>query len=145
MDRPREPEASAIFAWMSGQAKDVEETFAALADLTDTAAEERRQRVAAATTTAVTHLNADVTALSAAAAADWRARQAGIDRELKAMEAARATRQHERDVTRAERDAQAARKRAQAAASYAAAAAHLATLAALDDDDARRKAEAIHR
>jgi hypothetical protein len=90
-------------------------------------------------------MNQDAAAMKTAAATDWRAMQADIDRELKAMEAQRAARKHERDVKRAEQDAQAARERAQAAASYAAAAAHMATLAALDYDDARRKAEAITR
>jgi hypothetical protein len=113
--------------------------------LTDTAAEERRQRVKAATDTAVKQMNQDVTTMKAEAAADWRAMQADIDRELKAIEAQRAARQHERDVKRAEQDAQAARERAQWAASYAAAAAQMATLAALDYDDARRKAETIKR
>jgi hypothetical protein len=130
---------------MSGRAKEVEDAFAELADLTDTAAEERRQRVEAATKAAVNQMNQDVTAMKTAAATDWRAMQASIDRELKEMEAQRAARQHERDVKRAEQGAQAARERAQWAASYAAAAAHMATLAALDYDDARRKADAITR
>jgi hypothetical protein len=145
MDRPRDPEASEIFGWLSGQAKEVEDAFAELADMTDTAAEERRQRVEAATHSAVKQMNQDVTAMKTAATADWQAMQTGIDRELKEMEAQRAARKHERDVKRAEQQAQAARERAQAAASYAAAAAHMATLAALDYDDARRKAEAINR
>jgi hypothetical protein len=145
MDQPREPEASEIFAWMSGQAKEVEDAFAELADLTDSAAEERRQRVEAATRAAVEQMNQDVTAMKTEAAADWRAMQAGIDRELKEMDAERAARKHERDMKRAEQEAQAARERAQWAASYAAAAGQMATLAALDYDDARRKAEAIKR
>ena len=145
MDRPRGPEASDILSKMANQAKDVEDAFAELADLTDTAAEERRQRAKAATDAAVKQMNQDVTAMKTAAAADWRAMQAGIDRELKEMEAHRATRKHERDVKRAEQEAQVARERAQWAASYAAAAAQMATLAALDYDDARRKAEAITR
>ena len=145
MDRPREPEASEVLTRMSGQAREVEDAFAELADLTDTAAEERRQHTEAATKAAVKQMNQDVTAMKTAAAADWRAMQAGIDRELKEMEAQRAARKHERDVKRAEQEAQAARERAQAASSYAAAAAHMATLAALDYDDARRKAEAIKR
>ena len=145
MDRPRDPEASEILARMSGQAKEVEDAFAELADLTDTAAEERRQRAEAATKAAVKQMNQDVTAMKTAAAADWRAMQAGIDRELKEMEAQRAARKQERDVQRAEQEAQAAQERARWAASYAATVAHMATLAALDYDDARRKAEAIKR
>jgi hypothetical protein len=90
-------------------------------------------------------MNQDITAMKTAAAADWRAMQADIDRQLKEMEAQRAARKHEGDVKRAEQDAQAARERARWAASYAAAAAQMATLAALDYDDARRKAEAIKR
>jgi hypothetical protein len=145
MDRPRGPEASDILARMSGQAKDIEDAFAELADLTDTAAEERRQRAEAATKAAVKQMHQDVTTMKTAAAADWRAMQASIDRQLKEMEAQRAARKHERDVKRAEQEAQAARERAQAAASYAVTAAHMATLAALDYDDARRKAEAVKR
>ena len=145
MDRPRGPEASDILSRMSKDAKEVEDAFAELADLTDTAAEERRQRTEAAARAAVKQMNQDVTAMQTAAAADWRAMQAGIDQELKEMEAQRAARKHEHDVKRAEQDAKAARERAQWAASYAAAAAHMATLAALDYDDARRKAEAITR
>jgi hypothetical protein len=145
MDRPRGPEASDILSKMSKKAKRVEDAFAELADLTDTAAEERRQRTEAAAKAAVTQMNQDVTTMKTAAASDWREMQAGIDRELKAMEAQRAARQHEGDVKRAEQEAQAARERAQWAASYAAAAPQMATLAALDYDDARRKAEAIKR
>jgi hypothetical protein len=145
MDGPREPEASDILARMSGRAKKVEDVFAELADLTDTAAEERRQRAEAATKAAIKQMNQDVTATKTAAATDWRAMQAGIDRELKEMEAQRAARKHEGDVKRAEQEAQAARERAQWAASYAAAAGEMATLAALDYDDARRKAEVINR
>ena len=84
---------------MSEQAKEVEDAFAELADLTDTAAEERRQRAEAATKAAVKQMNQDVTAMKTAAAADWRAMQVGIDRELKEMEAQRAARKHERDVS----------------------------------------------
>jgi hypothetical protein len=145
MGRPRGPEASDILARMSGRAKEVEDAFAELADLTDTAAEERRQRAKAAADAAVKQMNQNVTTMKTTAAADWHAMQAGIDRELKEMEAQRAARKHERDATRAEQEAQAARERAQWAASYAAAAAQMATLAALDYDDARRKAEAIKR
>jgi hypothetical protein len=113
MDGLRRPEASDILAKMSKQAKELEDAFAEFAELTDTAAEDRRIRVEAATHTAVNQLNQDVDAMSAAAAADWRAMQAGVDRELKAIEAERAARKHERDVKRVEQNAQAARERAQ--------------------------------
>ena len=73
---------------MSQQAKKVENAFADLAQKTDAAAAVRDARVQAS----------------------WREMQAGIDKELKAMQAARAAREHERDVRRAVEAAQGRRR-----------------------------------
>lgn len=118
MDQSRSPELSDILGQLSQQAKKVENAFADLAGKTDAAAGQRDARVQA----------------------DWRAMQDNIDKEVKEMQAARAAREHERDVSRAEDNAQAAQARA---ASYAVAASEMARLAALDAVAARRDADTL--
>ena len=121
MDQQRAPELSDILGQLSQQAKKVENAFADLARTTDAAAAQRDAR----------------------AQADWRAMQDNIDKEIKEMQAARAAREHERDVRQAEDNAQAAQARADWAASYAVAASEMARLASLDADAARRQADAL--
>ena len=121
MDQSRSPELSDILGQLSQQAKKVENAFADLAGKTDAAAGQRDARVQA----------------------DWRAMQDNIDKEVKEMQAARAAREHERDVSRAEDNAQAAQARAAWAASYAVAASEMARLAALDAVAARGEADAL--
>ena len=123
MDQPREPELSNILTQMSQQAKKVEDAFADLAQRTDAAAAQRDAR----------------------AQADWRAMQAGIDKEVKELQAASAAREHERDVRQAEEAAQVAQARADWAASYAVAASEMARMAALDAAAARREADALNQ
>ena len=122
MDQSRSPELSDILGQLSQQAKKVENAFADLAGKTDAAAGQRDARVQA----------------------DWRAMQDNIDKEVKEMQAARAAREHERDVSRAEDNAQAAQARAAWAASYAVAASEMARLAALDAVAARGEADALN-
>ena len=145
MEPPREPELSDLLAQLAKQAKTVEEAFADLADVTDTAAAERRDRAHAAATAAAAQLDRDLTTAQTAAAADWRALQAGIDKQVKAVQADMAARKHAHDVRQAEQHAQAAKARAAWAASYAVAATDMARLAALDYEVARREAEARKR
>jgi hypothetical protein len=123
VDKARSPELSDILGQLSQQAKKVEDAFADLANRTDAAAAERDARVQA----------------------DWRTMQEGIDQELKAMQTARAAREHERDVRQAEDAAQAAQARADWAASYAVAASEMARLASLDAEAAQRQAAALKR
>jgi hypothetical protein len=122
VDQSRSPELSDILGQLSQQAKKVENAFADLAGKTDAAAGQRDARVQA----------------------DWRAMQDNIDKEVKEMQAARAAREHERDVSRAEDNAQAAQARADWAASYAVAASEMARLAALDAVAARGEADALN-
>jgi hypothetical protein len=122
VDQSRSPELSNILGQLSQQAKKVENAFADLAGKTDAAAGQRDARVQA----------------------DWRAMQDNIDKEVKEMQAARAAREHERDVSRAEDNAQAAQARAAWAASYAVAASEMARLAALDAVAARGEADALN-
>jgi hypothetical protein len=122
VDQSRSPELSDILGQLSQQAKKVENAFADLAGKTDAAAGQRDARVQA----------------------DWRAMQDNIDKEVKEMQAARAAREHERDVSRAEDNAQAAQARAAWAASYAVAASEMARLAALDAVAARGEADALN-
>jgi hypothetical protein len=122
VDQSRSPELSDILGQLSQQAKKVENAFADLAGKTDSAAGQRDARVQA----------------------DWRAMQDNIDKEVKEMQAARAAREHERDVSRAEDNAQAAQARAAWAASYAVAASEMARLAALDAVAARGEADALN-
>ena len=122
MDQSRSPELSNILGQLSQQAKKVENAFADLAGKTDAAAGQRDARVQA----------------------DWRAMQDNIDKEVKEMQAARAAREHERDVRQAEDNAQAAQTRADWAASYAVAASEMARLAALDAVAARGEADALN-
>jgi hypothetical protein len=152
VDRPKEPELSDVLAKLSRQAKAVENVFADLANVTDTAAEERRQHAQAAADDAVKQLEVtakqmdkDISASKASAAADWRAMQTSIDEQIKAMQNDMAARKHSRDVKQAEEQAQAAKARAAWAASYAVAATEMARLAAIDADVARREAEARKR
>ncbi|MCC7024240.1 MAG: hypothetical protein IT338_15550 [Thermomicrobiales bacterium] len=121
MGQSRSPELSDILARLSTQAKKVEDAFADLAEKTDTAAARRDERVQAG----------------------WRSMQADIDNQIKEMRAARAAREHERDVQRAEQNAQAAQARADWAAAYAVAASEMARLAALDAEAARSEANAL--
>lgn len=121
MNQPRSPELSEIFARLSQQARKVEEAFAALAARTDAAAAKRDERIQAG----------------------WRSMQADIDKQIKELQAARAAREHERDVQRAEQYAQEARARADWTAAYAVAATELAHLAALDAEAARSEADAL--
>ena len=121
MNQPKTPELSDILGQLSHQAKKVEGAFADLAKHTDAAAAQRDAR----------------------AQADWRAMQEGIDKEIQEMQAARAAREHERDVRQAEDAAQGAQARADWAASYAVAASEMARLASLDADAARRQADAL--
>jgi hypothetical protein len=123
VDQQRAPELSDVFGQLSQQAKKVEDAFADLADKTDAAAAQRDAR----------------------AQADWRAMQAGIDKEIKEMQAARAVREHERDVRQAEQNAQGAQARSDWAASYAVAASEMARMAALDAEAARRQADALNK
>ena len=123
MDQQRAPEVSDILGQLSQQAKKVEDALADLAQRTDAAAAQRDARVQA----------------------DWRAMQEGIDKEIKVMQAARAAREHERDVRQAEQNAQGAQARADWAASYAVAASEMARLAALDAAAARREADALNQ
>jgi hypothetical protein len=123
MDRPKEPELSDVLTRLSMQAKKVEGAFADLADKTDATAAKRDEQVQA----------------------DWRAMQAGIDKQVKAMQADMDTRKHERDVKAAGQHAEAAKARADWAASYAVAASEMARMAALDADAARREADALKR
>lgn len=117
----RSPELSDILARLSTQAKKVEDAFANLARKTDAAAERRDERVQAS----------------------WQSMQADIDNQVKEMRAARAAREHERDMQRAEQNAQAAQERSDWAAAYAVATAELARLAALDAEAARSEANAL--
>ena len=121
MDQQRAPELSDILGQLSQQAKKVEGAFADLAKHTDAAAAQRDAR----------------------AQADWRAMQEGIDKEIQEMQAARAAREHERDVRQAEDNVKAAQARADWAGSYAVAASEMARMAALDADAARRQADAL--
>lgn len=123
MDQHQAPELSDILGQLSQQARKVENAFADLAQRTDAAAAQRDAR----------------------AAADWHAMQAGIDKEIKEMQAAGAARQREHDVKRAEQNAQGAQARADWAASYAVAASEMARLAALDAVAARSQADALKR
>jgi hypothetical protein len=121
MVQPRGPELSDSLAQMSQQAKKVEDAFADLAQKTDAAATERDLQVQAS----------------------WREMQAGIDKEIKSMQAARTAREHERDARRAVEAAQAAQARADWAAQYAVAASEMARLASLDAEAARRQADVL--
>ena len=121
MDRSRSPELSDILARLSAQAKKVEDSFAGLARKTDAAAAKRDEQVQAS----------------------WRSMQADIDNQVKEMRAARAAREHERDMQRAEQNAQAAEDRSDWAAAYAVAASELARLASLDAEAARSEANAL--
>ena len=123
MDRPKEPELSDVLARLSMQAKTVEGAFADLADKTDAAAAKRDERVQA----------------------DWRAMQASIDKQVKAMQSDMDARKHELDVNAAEQHAEAAKARADWAASYAVAASEMARMAALDAEAARHEANALKR
>jgi hypothetical protein len=69
--------------------------------------------------------------------------QADIDNQVKEMRAARAAREHERDMQRAEQNALAAEDRSDWAAAYAVAASELARLASLDAEAARSEANAL--
>lgn len=81
----------------------------------------------------------DIAATQADMAADRRAMQSAIDKEVKAMQADIAARKHARDVKQAEQSVEAAKARASWAASYAVAASEMARLAALDVEVARRE------
>jgi hypothetical protein len=120
MEKPRGPEASDLLNRLALQTKQVEDAFATLAAKTDAAAGQRDARVQA----------------------DWRSMQAGMDQQVKAMQADLAARKHERDVHAAEQHAQAAQARADWAGSYAAAAAEMARMATLDAEAARKEADA---
>lgn len=143
MDQPRSPELSDILASLAQRAKGVEDRFAELADVTDAAAEERRARAQAAATEAMTRVNAAATSAKASAAADWRALNANIDRQIQSIQTDIAQRQHERDVKAAEQHAAAANERAAWAIAYAAAAVDMAELAILGADVARREAKKL--
>ena len=121
MDQSRSPELSDILGQLSQQAKKVEDAFADLASKTDAAAGQRDARVQA----------------------DWRAMQDNIDKQVKEMQAARAAREHERDVSGPRTTRRRAQARADWAASYAVAASEMARLAALDAVAARREADAL--
>jgi hypothetical protein len=123
MDQSQGPELSDIFAQLSQQAKKVEDAFADLADKTDAAAAQRDEQVQAG----------------------WRSMQTDIDKQVKAMQAEQAARQHEHDVKQAEQHAQTAQARAAWAASYAVAASEMAKMAALDAVAARHEANALKR
>jgi uncharacterized protein YicC (UPF0701 family) len=145
MDRPHVPEVSEMLTRLAQQAKKVENSFADLAELTDSAAEARRDQAEVAATAAVNQLDKDITAMTTAAAAEWSGMQAGIDKEIKAIQSDIAERKRARDVRHAEQAAEAAKSRADWAVAYAAAAADAATFAVLDYNVARRDAEAIKR
>lgn len=121
MSQPRSPELSDLFARLTEQAKKVEGAFADLAAKTDASAAKRDERVQAG----------------------WHAMQADIDKQIKELQAAKAAREHERDVQRAEQNAQEAQTRADWTASYAAAASEMARMAALDAEAARSEANAL--
>ena len=121
MNEPRSPELSDIFARLSQQARKVENAFADLAAKTDASAAERDERVQAG----------------------WRSMQADIDTRIKDLQAAKAAREHERDVQKAEHNAQEAQARADWTASYAAAASEMARMAALDAEAARSVANTL--
>jgi hypothetical protein len=121
MSQSRSPELSDIFARLSDQAKKVEGAFADLAAKTDANAAKRDEHVQAG----------------------WRSMQADIDKQIKGLQAAKAAREHERDVQRAEHNAQEAQARADWTASYAAAASEMARLAAVDAEAAQSEANAL--
>jgi hypothetical protein len=131
-----------VLAQLTKQAKTVEEAFADLANVTDTAAAERRDRAHTAATAASEQFDRNLVAADASATANWRAMQAGIDQQIKTMQDDIAARKQAHDVHQAEQHADTAKARAAWAASYAVAATEMARLAALDADVARREAAA---
>lgn len=121
MNKPQSPELSNLFAQLSQQAKKVEDAFADLATKTDAAAAKRDDQVQAG----------------------WRTMQADIDKQIKDLQAAKAARDHDRDVQRAEQNAQDAQARADWTAAYAVTASEMAWLASLDAQAARGAADAL--
>ena len=138
-------ELSELLADLSQQARKVEEAFAAIAEETDAAAAERRNKTRAAASAAVANLEQGAASVEASVAGHWRALQDRIDAEIKSIQAGIAERQHARDVDHAERQATAAEERAARSVAFAAAAVQTAGLAVLDAAVARREAEAIKR
>jgi hypothetical protein len=138
-------ELSDLLADLSSEAKKVEDAFAAIAEETDAAAAERRDRTRTAATAAADKLDQGVASAEASVAGHWRALQERIDAELKGIQTGIAERQHERDVDRAELQAKAAEERAARSVAFAAAAVQTAGVAVLDAAVARRQAKAVKR
>jgi hypothetical protein len=138
-------ELSDLLADLSREAKKVEDAFAAIAEETDAAAAERRDRTRAAATAAVDNLEQGAASAEASVAGHWRALQERIDAEIKGIQTGIAKRQNERDVDRAELQAKAAEERAARSVAFAAAAVQTAGVAVLDAAVARRQAEAVKR
>lgn len=138
-------ELSELLAGLSAESKKVEDAFAAIADETDAAVAERRDKSRAEAAAAVDKLEQGVASVEASVAGNWHALHDRISAEVNDIQSGIAARRHERDVDRAAHQAAAAEDRAAKAVAFAAAAVQTAGLAVLDAGVARREAEAVKR